>query len=372
MKEDNRLFLLYRYVGSYLYGALHVVRGDAQNQESSYPFIISKQFQGREIVYGSVLNMMEKVAGPFFRFDSWQRSLKETMPPEFRTSVQADMQAGRVTHQLPESEFSHVILHEIDERLEDAILLSSLHLRNLLEVFSGRGDKQVGLYDYEDNRIGTVSLKVIADLLMHHRYFVVRGGYLCDIYSGDEQLTSPRLFGSKIEVQELANVTLELLGGIRIRDFAGMLRSRLERLSVDSEPRDVIFLIQNIHSLSLIIRDRIADDRFPQMLELLFRELRGRQHAEMDRRPEIPEMTFTYAFGPPTFKIADELSTRQLGMDIRINGKVENFLFGYEEFFGALTGIYGNDPLVSLDGLKDSVNSAREAGWERDGRRGDS
>ena len=144
-----------------------------------------------------------------------------------------------------------------------------------MEVFSGRWDRQVALYDYEDNRIDTVSLKEIADLLMHHRYFVIRDGYLCDLYSGDEQLTSPRLFGSKIEVQELVNATLELLGRIRIRDFAGMLRSRLERLSVDSEPRDIIFLIQNIHSLSVIIQDRISDSRFPQMLELLFRGAAG-------------------------------------------------------------------------------------------------
>ena len=362
MKEDNRLFLVYRYSGPYLYGALHVVRRDVQNQETSYPFVISKQFQGREIVYGSVLNLMEKVASAFFRFDSWQRSLDKTMPDAFRASIQANMQAGRVTYQLPEAELSQVILHQVDERLEDAILVSSLHLRNLLEVFSGKGDRQVGLYDYEDNRIGTVSLKEIADLLMHHRYFVIRHGYLCDLYSGYEQLTSPRLFGSKIEVQEMVNATLDVLGGIRIRDFAGMLRSRLERLSVDSEPRDIIFLIQNIHSLSVIIQDRISDSRFPQMLELLFRELRERQHAEMDQHPEIPEMTFTYAFRPPTFKVADELSTRQLAMDISINGKVESFLFGYEEFFGALTGTYGDDALVSLDQLKKQVSSSAEVG----------
>ena len=206
-----------------------------------------------------------------------------------------------------------------------------------------------------------MSLKNIADLLMHHRSFVVRDGNLCDLYSGNDQLMSQRLFGSKTKVQELFDATLEVLGGIRVRDFAGMLRSRLERLSVDSEPRDLIFLIQNIHSLSLIIRDRVSDDRFPQMLELLFRELRKRQHAEMDRYPETPKMTFTYAFGPPTFKIADEVSTRQLAMDIKINGKVENFLFGYDEFFGALTQTYGDDALVSLERLKEQVNSTAEA-----------
>lgn len=365
MQVNNRLFLMYRYVGAYLYGALHIVRGDVQSQETSYPFIISKKYRGSEIVYGSVLSLIDKVAGAMFRFDRWQRGLDKTMPEEFRTSIQANVQGDRVTYQLPESEFSKAILHQIDECLEDAILLSSLHLRTLLEVFSGKGDRQIDLYDYEDNRIGTVSIKDIADLLMHHRYFVVRDGYLCDVYSGAEQLNSQRLFGSKIEVQELFNATFDLLGGIRIGDFVGMLRSRLERLSVDSEPRDIIFLIQNIHSLFLLVRDRISDNRFPQMLELLFRELRERQHAEMDRHPGIPEMTFAYAFEPPTFKIADELSTRQLSMDIKINGKVENFLFGYEEFFGALTGTYGDDALVSLEQLKEKSNSTAATSWEK-------
>ena len=364
-EEFNRLFLMYRYVGAYLYGALHIVRGDVQSQETSYPFIISKKYRGSEVVYGSVLNLIVKVAGAMFRFDRCQRGLDKTMPEEFRTSIQANIQNDQVTYQLPEGDLSEAILHQVNEGLEDAILLSSLHLRTLLEVFSGKGDRQISLYDYEDNRIGTVSLKDIADLLMHHRYFVVRDGYLCDVYSGAEQLKSQRLFGSKIEVQELFSSTFDLLGGIRIRDVAGMLRSRLERLSVDSEPRDIIFLIQNIHSLSLLIRDRISDSRFPQMLELLFRELRERQHTEMDRHPEIPEMTFAYAFEPPTFKIADELSTRQLSMDIKINGKVENFLFGYEEFFGALTGIYGDDALVSLEKLKEKSNSTAETNWER-------
>ena len=48
-------------------------------------------------------------------------------------------------------------------------------------------------------------------------------------------------------------------------------------------------------------------------------------------------------------------------MDIKINGKVENFLFGYEEFFRALTRTYGDDALVSLERLKEQVNSTAEA-----------
>ena len=97
MKEGDRLFLLYRYSGQYLYGALHVVRRDVQNQETSYPFVISKQFQGREIVYGSVLNLMEKVASAFFRFDIWQRNLDKTMPDAF-SRVHPSQHASRQRH----------------------------------------------------------------------------------------------------------------------------------------------------------------------------------------------------------------------------------------------------------------------------------
>ena len=355
MNEHQRLFVLYQKSGPFLYGYIYVVRGSIDNQEASFPFIVSKHIQNREIVYGSMIALMNKIAGLKFRFDERQRAIGQSLPEDVKSSVRTVVENDKVVHELPESEQLDWVLQEQEERLEETIMLMLLNLRTLLDILSGKGDRKIDVYDYEDKLAGETSLREIANLLMHHRYFVVRGEYLHDLFSGDAQLTSQQRFGSKIKLTELFDEMFNCLSGIRVRDFVGVLRSRLERLTINSEMKDIVFLIQNIHSLTFIMQERFTDSRSSVVTDLLFREVHKRYFDKIEETPGITKWNYSFAFGKPEFKIDDELSERRIAMTIQIDGKSETFKFGYEEFFGVLTEVYGEDPLLSLEQLRKEV-----------------
>ena len=249
MNEHQRLHVLYQKSGPFLYGYIHVVRGSTDNQESSYPFIVSKHFQDREIVFGSMIALMHKIARLKFRFDERQRVTGESLPDAVKSSARIVKKHNKVVHEFPESEYLDTVLQEQEELLEETIMLILMNVRTLLEILSGKGDRRVGIYDYEGKAIGATSLREIGNLLVHHRYFVIRDEYIHDLFSGDAQLASQRRFGAKISVAELFEQVFNCLTGIRVRDFVGVLRSQLERLTIDTDMRDIVFLIQNVHSL---------------------------------------------------------------------------------------------------------------------------
>ena len=353
MNENQRLFVRYQKSGNFMYGHIHVVRGSTDNQESSYPFIVSKHIQNREIVYGSMISLMNKIAGLKFRFDERQRAIGQSLPEDVKSSVRTVVENDKVVQELPESEHLDSILQEQEELLEETIMLILINLRTLLDILSGKGDRKINVYDYEDKLIGTTSLRETANLLVHHRYFVIRGEYLHDLFSGDAQLALQQRFGAKIRVTELFDEIFKCLSGIRVRDFVGVLRSKLERLTIDSEMKDIIFLIQNIHSLWYIMQERFTDSRFSEVMDLLFREVQKRQIDSIKKRrgTKAGNYSFRFPFTTPRFKIDDDLSARRIVMQLTVSGRHEEFKFGYEEFFKVLTKVYGDDPLLTLDQL---------------------
>ena len=305
MNDHQRLFVRYQKSGPFMYGHIHVVRGSIDNQESSYPFIVSKHIQDKEIVCGSMVALMNKIAGLIFRFNERQRVIGESLPEDVKSSVKTVAENNKVVHELPESEHLDSILQEQEELLEETIMLILINLRTLFDILSGKGDRKVNVYDYEDKLIGTTSLRELANLLVHHRYFVIRGEYVHDLFSGDAQLASQQKFGAKIRVTELFDEVFNCLSGIRVRDFVGVLRSRLEQLTVDSEMKDIVFLIQNIHSLWYIMQERFTDSRFSQVMDLLFREVQKRHIDSIKKRrgTKAGNYSFRFPFTTPRFKI---------------------------------------------------------------------
>ena len=144
---------------------------------------------------------------------------------------------------------------------------------------------------------------------------------------------------------------LDYVTEITINDFVGVLRGRLVRLGVDSEPRDMIFAVQNVHSLANIIGDRISDARFRGVQDLLFRELTADEKRKIKAAKGHAEVTLERRFGKPTFKLDAKLNEMRIEMNININGKMEGFKFGHGEFFDVLTKAFGDDPVVPFEKL---------------------
>ncbi len=358
MEHETRLFTIYTRAEPYLYGAISVVGAEAVAQggtiplEWSYPYVISKQLEDREIVFGSFLHLIGEAAKPIFRMNHRIRALADSLPEEVRSSIRVSRTDNALIHESPSSEFPDWFLHRQEELAKEGLLLSGLHLRTLLELLSARRNTPVPLYDYEGNPNGTATLNALFHMLMHHRYCVISGEYVHDIFSDRAQLDSPRLFGSKIKSAELFNAMLNYVSAITINDFVGVLRSRLESLTVASEPRDIMFAVQNVHSLAEIIGDRITDGRFPKMQELLFREFTADEESQIEEaRRQSKAVTLKRRFGKPTFKIDAVLHEKRIEMAVNINGKAESFKVDQEQFFGVLTQVYGDDPIVPWEEL---------------------
>ncbi len=363
MQSETRLFTIYTRVDPYLYGAISIIgpediaRGGTIPLEWSYPFVISKQMDDREIVYGSLLHLIGEVAKPIFRFNHRVRALADSLPEEVRSSIRVSHEGNAVIHELQSSDFPEWLLHRQEELTKEGLLLSGLHLRTLLEILSGRRNASVPVYDYDGNANGAVTLNELFHILMHHRYCVVSGDYIHDVFSGKAQLESPRLFGSKVKSSELFNAMLSYISTIKIRDLVGVLRGRLESLTVQSEPRDIMFAVQNVHSLTEIIGERIPGKRFPKMQELLFREFTTEEKRQIEEaKRQDKTVTLVRRFGQPAFKIDPALHEKRIEMSININGKSESFSFEQDQFFGVLTQVYGDDPVVSLDKLMEIYN----------------
>ena len=209
MRRNELLITVYRWVDPYLYGSISVVReedilaqGDVidLSDKWSFPYIVSKQMQDGEIVYGSILHLIGEVAKPIFRLNHRLRALEQSLPEDTRSSMQVIRTGSTLIHQLPASGFPASFLHQQEELFKEGLLLSGLHLRTLLEIYSGKGNKHVRLFDYDGNSIGEISLNSLFNTLIHHRYCVFSGGFVHDMFSGDSQLESPRLFGSKVNL----------------------------------------------------------------------------------------------------------------------------------------------------------------------------
>ena len=354
MNEHERLFVLYQKAGPFLYAYVHIVRGSLENQESSFPFIVSKHVNDQEVVYGTVANLMLKVAGLIFDFEKWHQDLKGSLSSEVKTAIRTVNEGTKTVFELPQSEQTELFFQRLEQKIEETVILTSLHMRTMLEIFSGNRNVPIGLYDYEDNRIGDVPLMELANLLMHHRYLVVKDYCVHNIFSDKKQLLSTRLLGSKIRVHELFDTIKNVLNDIKVRDFTGVVRSRLERLSVNSEARDIVFLIQNIRSITYIVQERFEDSSFSEVTELLLRDINRRHITSLPTAGNLGPVSYSYSLllGRPEFQIDDDLSARKIVMHIKVNGENEELKFGYEEFFDALTSACGDEALLSPEQLR--------------------
>lgn len=354
MNEHKRLFVLYQKAGPFLYAYVHIVRGSLENQESSFPFIVSKHANDQEVVYGTVANLIIKVARLIFDFEKWYQDLQGSLSDEVGTAITTVNEGTATVFELPESEQTELFFQRLEQKIEETVFLTLLHLRTMLEIFNGCKNDTIGLYDYEDNRIGDVPLMELANLLMHHRYLVVKDYCVHNIFSDRKQLPSTRLFGSKIRVHELFDTIQSVLNEIKINDFTGIVRTRLEQLSVNSEARDIVFLIQNIRSITYIVQERFEDSSFSEVRELLLRDIHRRQIASLPKAGNLGPVSYSYSLrlGRPEFKIDDDLSARKIVMHIKVNGENEELKFGYEEFFDALTSACGDEALLSPEQLR--------------------
>ena len=360
------LCALYNKRGNLTYTAIVTVDynpsylGENIPMENKAVYISSTELGDHEIVHGSFLHTIDEAVRPIYRSLRLLSELEgsasqDTQPPIEYEEPRKGSNLGTAIYTLPEEDWANAIIHRQEEIIRDALLLSGIYVRTLLEDFSSQGNLDVPIYDYDGQPAGSVKLTNIFNTLEHHRYCVVSDGFVNDIFSRQGSLGSEQLLGSKLKVEELFEAILVFASKIKVRDFVGVLRRMLLNLSIDSSRHEAISAIQNVHSMAQIIRERAAIDGTPsEFATFLMRQLTADEKRILDRAHSKGEDTdnLVRAFGLPRFKIGDHLSERKLKATLTINGQDETFEFGWDEFFGELIRTHGDEPLVPREVLE--------------------
>lgn len=334
-------------------------------------YIASKSVAGREITYGSVLHTMDETARPIYRV---KRLLEEQHVRHVSkgklTGHVIELAGGNKSYGLTPGTTTSAILHWQEGITRDALLLAGIHARTLLEDFSGAGNVHVPIYDNEGNGAGSVSLSDIFNTLAHYRYCAVSGPFIHDIFSRKGQLGPDDSTGINMQANEVFDATLGFLGNIRIKDFAGVLRARMERLSTQSERRDAIFVVQNIQTIGRLMLERVTqDDAAPDFVQFLRSRIqgdKGRQIPETEFK-NIPLSDWTRTTGIPNFQVGSNLRMKKIQVDFCYHEDPDSNRdvvdLPWDEFFSELVRAHGNEHLVhpgvlryrleALEGLRD-------------------
>ena len=365
----KRLLVVYKRVENVLYGSVYPLRVDASQATGEIPlgkwespFIVSRQFGQHEIVFGSIPHHMQEAAKPIFKMEGLQEELAKSLPSEIRASMIESRSGNQVTLTSPAGEFPALFLYQQDEIIKDAVLLSASPVRTLLEIFSGKGNRLVPTYDYEGNPTNGVLMQQLFHALSHHRYCVVSQGFIHDVFSGEDTRGLPDMFGTSIKVEELLNVVIDFLEGITVKDFVGMLRARLERLTIDSKPRDIIFAHQNVYALVEVVRCRLGDVRFSPFFSYLFSRFTEDENRKVAAAKGRSAVRLERRFNPPRFNLGPDLDAKTIEMHITINENQEKFEFSQWEFFEKLTSTCGDETIIPIERLRERIDNLGEPG----------
>ena len=327
----------------YLYGAVHRVHGDLNNQKMEKPFVVSKKRRvGEEVVYGTIRRLLEKIA---FQIDKLKR---------FQLEAQAKLDSagiaplGRENPKLPESKVSERILDDQEALIEDVLVTTSVDIRILSEIFPQRLKKaRVMVYDYDDQRIGQIELAKIADLLVHNRYICIRDTFVVDLLSDESFMDIKPQIGLKVNFLEYVAEVEKVVYGLTVKDLVNKLWGMTKKLSASSNIRDIIYLHQNLYTLGgLAVESGMPISTGP--LKTVLDRVAIRHFEEKYPKSSTPDgfrVQISVLFTTPRFRWVPDLDQKQICINVQVNGAPEELVMGYEEFFSELLKGYGNTKL---------------------------
>ena len=330
----------------YLYGAIHIVDGNIDNQWWEKPFVISKRRADGETFYGTVARTLTKLRSQLarlvrFRIESEQRLSSAGISP-----------VGDAGSELPDSPLTDQILAEQEDLIEEVLLSISVPVRVLSEIFRSKMKKaKVNVYDYDGNRVCNIELSKIADLLLHQRYLVVRDEYVVDLISDARFMADTPQMGLKISFPEYTEAVQRALDGLTVNDLVGALRSATRRLSSSSSIKDIVFLTQNLYTLGGFLVEEgspIASGPLKVILDRVATQVAKKRQPHP--RPGSVQH-FRLMFRAPRLQLEPDLNDKQIRVTVEVNGTTEKLSLGYEDFFSEVSTAHGNTSLMaSLSG----------------------
>ena len=319
MKEA--LLLIYKKVEAYLYGSVSIVTdrdGPVVPVEWSSPFVIYKEIDGRKKFFGSIYEQIGKINELLGSLRAVKTGLKEKLDRQGINYSRKRKGTNREIITIAPDELTEKLLNDFESEMEKCILLTSLYSRILFEMFPCIGKDEIKFYNDSGQIAGEIQLRKITDLLAHHRYLFVDTEYIKDLFSDRQAISADHSLGYQVSHYEFADAIEKAIKRIRINDLVCLLAERFGKLSMMSKYDDVVFLIQNIESLSDILGKKIADPRYPEMLELMANKPQ-KQFLEKMQKQGVTPKRLELVFQEPAFKIFEDLS-KKTNRNILANG----------------------------------------------------
>ena len=338
--EKEVMRLLYQKQGSKLWGIILFYKFDKASEREvspyrqSHPFVIADYTQGIEnpMVFGSLaflLTEIRRVIAEFGRLnESWWRARQKES-------------AGATTETLDFEYQRHVM---------DFTVLLATYARNLFDVVGRLDAKTMAKLNYDNEVDGEIKLRELFDTLIHNRYYHFDGARIRDIFTSDppaKRSLAGRFMGYGFDLEALGETVWDVVHEIELKDLTQVIRQQFKRLTVDSRPQDVVTLVQNVESLSKLLKTKTWSDEYAFMRLALF------ESAGLDQSDR------SLMFQPPSIRIAPDLSRKEFDVHFRYGKASDSAVpdedairrhhlhIGYVEFLTQINSIFGDKRLLS-------------------------
>ena len=262
-KAKDSLHLKYQKRGLKLWGTILFFRRHQASGETikpyrqSRPFVIGDYSQGvdKPVIYGSLVFLLTEIKRLINQFTALNRAhYKNRDEPT------------------PPAPPSHLEL-EYERQVMDFTILLATYGRNLLDILGRLGDETMPKLNYDNEPDGEIRLRELFDTLIHNRYYYFDGAHMRDIFSDAPPLRrtlANRFMGYGFDLDAFGHTMWNIVHDIRLKDLTQLIRQRFKRLSTNSRPQDIVFLIQNVESLSHLLKSKTWSEEYRFMRDALF------------------------------------------------------------------------------------------------------
>ncbi len=355
MSTNERMNLLYKKHGRSLYGYVAFYRtrnieGEVKStlHAESNPFVI-----GRYLANGS--GTLEVVGGLPFLLKEIRRSIRGFISDN-RTWC---TERFHLTSEAETAECDALY----DKKAMDHIILISTRTRNLLDLVRRLDAKSIPRLDHCNSPDGEVKLRELFDTLIHNRYYFFDGSRVRDLFSDNSRKISAlsgRFMGYAFDIKHFIGGVSEIIEKVTVKDLTQFLRGRIKKLTVNSDLRDVVSLIQNVHAFSDILQSKIPTAGYAFMMALLFDDLaNSREMADSGMmlngsNADVQKVIFE----TPHVGISGNLDEKEFEIRVRYamgmdrdpsGGELENHIvrIGFEKFLIEANKAFGSDRILT-------------------------
>ena len=325
----------------------YIVRGALTHQWTTKPFIVSKRTATGEVfVYGSILQMLLKLLLQI-------EKLREFSTRADVVLTRAGLPVGEAPLPVGVPITDH-IMDDQEELIEEVLLVTSVRVRTLSEMFPERlMQYTVPVYDYDDKKVDSIQIRHIGNLLAHNRYICVRDEHIVDLYSDERALSSLGQIGLKLNFLEYVAEVEKAVRDIKVKDLLKYLRCRLERLSSASGSKEMVDLHQNLYTLGGLV-GRQLDSTIPGPLQTILNRavVKNLERKYPNSPPEGEDrQSVIMKFTTPRFGWKPDLDEKRILVSLFVNDEPETLVMNLGEFFHEMEAAYGESTLLDAAGF---------------------